>query len=88
MLIQLSLIAGAAGGRRSRLEVQAAVQVDTADPRWPGWLVETVTQHATEGARQLVAQLTPPLASAATPFVPLADVVPSAAPARFSESHS
>jgi hypothetical protein len=39
--------------------------------------VDTVTQHAQEGARRLVAQLTPPLPLGDGRFVPLADVAPA-----------
>jgi hypothetical protein len=79
MLIHLSLVAGGPTASSSMVEVQTAVQVDTADPRWPGWLVDAITQQAQEGAKRLVAQLAPPLPSAGEcPFVPLADVTPIA----------
>jgi hypothetical protein len=80
MVVQLSLVAGravAAGSQAEQIEVETAMNIDTTDPRWPNWLVDTVTQHAPEGARRLVAQLAPPLPLGDGRFVPLADVAPA-----------
>jgi hypothetical protein len=38
--------------------------------------VDTVTRQATEGARRLVAELAPALATTTPTFVPLADLAP------------
>ena len=76
MVIQLSLSAGAPQNTHPQVEVQTAMEIDTADPRWAGWLVETIIHQAQEGARRLVAELTPPLQGTETPFVPLADIAP------------
>jgi len=78
MFIHLSLVAGGSGGTGSQVEVQTAMQIDTADPRWPGWLVDVITNQAKEGAKRLVAQLAPPLPPGERSFVPLADVTPIA----------
>jgi hypothetical protein len=78
MFIQLSLVAGRSEAMGSQVEVQTAMQIDTADPRWPGWVVDAITSQAKEGAKRLVAQLAPPLPLGERSFVPLADVTPVA----------
>jgi hypothetical protein len=77
MRIQLSLAAGT-HGTPSHVNVQTAMEVDTADPKWVRWFVETITQQAQEGAKRLAAQLAPALSAPETPFVPLADIAPIA----------
>jgi hypothetical protein len=63
--------------------VSSTVEVSTADPRWPAWLVDAIALHAQEGARQLRNQLVAQQAitglGAGEGFVPLAAVVPCAA---------
>ncbi len=54
------------------------VEVNTADPRWPAWLVDAVTFQAQEGARKLRDQMIEQQAIAGDRFVPLAAVVPAA----------
>lgn len=76
MIIQISLAAGRRTGAASDVEVETAMHVDVADPRWRASLVDTVTRQATEGARRLVAELTPALATTTPTFVPLADLAP------------
>ena len=78
MFIHLSLVAGGSGSTGSQVEVQTAMQVDTADPRWPGWLVDVITSQAQEGARRLVSHLAPTLPADERSFVPLAEVTPIA----------
>jgi hypothetical protein len=76
MIIHISLVAGTPNEATSQVEVETATTIDTADPRWATSLVDMVTGQAQEGARQLVAQLTPQLPGHSTTFVPLADVAP------------
>ncbi len=78
MFIHLSLVAGGPDSPRSQVEVQTAMQIDTADPRWPGRVVDAIASQAKEGARRLVAELAPSLPAAERSFVPLADVTPIA----------
>lgn len=76
MIIQISLAAGRRSGAASDVAVETAMHVDVADPRWGASLVDSVTRHAHEGARRLVAELTPAVAAAEPTFVPLADLAP------------
>ena len=81
MLIQLILVAEDPDGGPTT--VSTTLDVNTADPRWPTWLVDGVTFQAQEGARrlreQLMAQPAIQASSAAGGgFVPLAAVVPAA----------
>ena len=76
MIVQITLAAGTKRGAGSEVEVETAMNIDTKDPRWTTSLVDTITQHAHEGARRLVTELTPPLPAGAEAFVPLADVLP------------
>jgi len=67
--------------------VSTTLEVNTADPRWPTWLVDGITFQAQEGARRLREQLSAQPAiqassAAATGFVPLAAVVPAAGSGR------
>jgi hypothetical protein len=78
MFIHLSLVAGGSSGASSQVEVQTAMQIDTADPRWPGLVVDAIASQAKEGAKRLVAELAPPLPPAERSFVPLAEVTPVA----------
>jgi hypothetical protein len=55
MLIQVVLIARS--GAADMTSVSTTVEVDRADPRWPGSLVDTVTAQAHEGACRLREQL-------------------------------
>jgi hypothetical protein len=65
--------------------VSTTIAVNTADPCWSAWLVDTVTTQAQEGARRLrdslVAQhpITGPVGSG---FVPLAALVPAVSEGR------
>lgn len=76
MIVQITLVAGTQRGGGSQVEVETAMSIDTNDPRWTTSLVNSITQHAQEGARRLVTQLTPPLPAGGQGFVPLADVAP------------
>jgi hypothetical protein len=63
--------------------VSTTLEVNTADPRWPAWLVDGITFQAQEGARRLRDQLRAQPAiqassAAADGFVPLAAIVPAA----------
>jgi len=77
MVIQLLLSAGDADNRE--VAVSTTIEVNTGDPRWPAWLVDTVTVQAQEGARRLREQLIDQRALPGDGFVPLAAVVPVAA---------
>ena len=81
MLIQLVLVAE--DPDTGPTTVSTTLEVNTADPRWPTWLVDGITFQAQEGARRLRDQLiTQPAIQASTTaangFVPLAAVVPAA----------
>ena len=63
--------------------VSTTLTVNTADPRWPTWLVDAITFQAQEGARRLRDELRAQPAiqassAAASDFIPLAAVVPAA----------
>ena len=80
MLIELLL---ATEGSDGATTVSTTIEVNTADPRWPTWLVEAITFQAQEGARQLRDQLITQQAipwdgSAQDGFVPLAALLPAA----------
>ena len=62
--------------------VSTTVEVNTANPRWPAWLVDSITFQAKEGARRLRDQLLAQQAITGDGFVPLAAVVPAARAAR------
>ena len=81
MLIQLVLVAE--DRETGPTTVSTTLEVNTADPRWPTWLVDGVTFQAQEGARHLREQLmAQPAIQASTAagsgFIPLAAVVPAA----------
>jgi hypothetical protein len=76
MLVQLILIAGDAEDRR--VTVSTTVDVDTADPRWSGGLVDAITAQAQQGARQLKFHLVADR-EYTKDFVPLAAVVSAVA---------
>ena len=66
----------------AELTVSTTVEVDTADPRWPAWLVDGITFQAKEGARRLRDQLLAQQAITGDGCVPLAAAVPAARAAR------
>jgi hypothetical protein len=79
MVIQVVLVADdPQGGSTS---VSTTVEVNTADPRWPTWLLDGITFQAQEGARRLRDQLMAQPAimenGRGDGFVPLAAVVPA-----------
>jgi hypothetical protein len=81
VLIQLVLVAE--DPEAGPTTVSTTLEVNTADPRWPTWLVDGITFQAQEGARRLRDQMvTQPAIQASTAaangFVPLAAVVPTA----------
>jgi uncharacterized alpha-E superfamily protein len=76
MVIQMLLVA--AGPDAGTTSVSTTIEVATADPHWPAWLVDTVTIRAQEGARRLREQLLEQRAIPGDGFVPLAAVVPVA----------
>ena len=81
MLIQLVLVAD--DPETGSTTVSTTLDVNTADPRWPTWLVDGITFQAQEGARRLRDQLmAQPAIQASTAagdgFVPLAALVPAA----------
>jgi uncharacterized alpha-E superfamily protein len=76
MVIQVLLVAD--GPDAATTTVSTTIQLATADPRWPAWLVDTVTLQAQEGARRLRDQLVEQKAITGDGFVPLAAVVPAA----------
>jgi hypothetical protein len=80
MVIQVQLVADDPDAGETT--VATTFDVDTADPRWPTWLVDAVTFQAQEGARRLRNQLIAQHAIAAGSFVPLAAVVPAVEPRR------
>jgi hypothetical protein len=82
MIIEISLATGSRAGAASNVQVASTTHVDVADPRWQTSLVDTVAYQAQEGARRLVAELTPALPAYETPFTPLADIAPRISPAR------
>jgi hypothetical protein len=51
MVIQLLLATDDPAGHE--MTVSTRVEVNTADPRWPAWLVEAVTFQAQASARRL-----------------------------------
>ncbi len=76
MIVELHLATGGTHTATARVEIDAAVAVDTADPRWANWLVDTLRAQATEGAHHLVAALGhTPQPERAPNFVPLATVL-------------
>jgi hypothetical protein len=75
MVIQLLL---AADGPDAATTVSTTIEVNTADPRWPTWLVDAVTFRAQEAARRLRDQMIEQRAIVSDDFVPLATVVPAA----------
>ena len=80
MMIEVLLVADhPAGGTTT---VSTTIEVNTADPRWPAWLVDVVTFQAQEGARRLRDQLHAQKAIPGDGFVPLAAVVAAAEAAR------
>ncbi|HYR95891.1 MAG TPA: hypothetical protein VEM57_04105 [Candidatus Binatus sp.] len=76
MVIQVLLVAD--GPDAGTTTVSTTIEIGTADPRWPTWLVDTVTFQAQEGARRLRDQLVTQRAITGDGFVPLAAVVPAA----------
>jgi hypothetical protein len=81
MVIQVVLVAD--DPESGSTTVSTTIEVNTADPRWPTWLVDGVTFQAQEGARRLRNQLmTQPAIQGngltGDGFVPLAAVVPAA----------
>ena len=76
MVIQVLLVAD--GPDAATTTVSTTIEVGTADPRWPAWLVDAVTFQAQEGARRLRDQLVAQRAITGDGFVPLAAVVPTA----------
>jgi uncharacterized alpha-E superfamily protein len=76
MVIQVLLVAE--GPDAGTTTVSTTIEVNTADPRWPAWLVDAVTFQAQEGARKLRDQMIEQHAIAGDRFVPLAAVVPAA----------
>ena len=76
MVIKVLLVAD--GPDAGTTSVSTTIEVNTADPRWPAWLVDAVTFQAQEGARKLRDQLIEQHAIAGERFVPLAAVVPAA----------
>ena len=75
-MIRVLLVAD--GPDAAATTVSTTIEVSTADPRWPAWLVESVTFQAQEAARRLRDQLIEQQAIAGDGFVPLAAVVPAA----------
>jgi hypothetical protein len=83
VVIQVLLVADDPG----QTTVSTSITVDAADPRWPTWLVDTVTDQAEEGARRLRDELVGQQAihgsgALRDGFVPLAAVVPALLPGR------
>lgn len=81
MIIEVMLVAD------DDTTVSTTVQVDLSSPGWPTRLVDTVTCRAEEGARRLRDQLAaeraiPGETHAASGFVPLAALVPTASAER------
>jgi hypothetical protein len=76
VVIKLLLVADGPDARTT--SVSTTIDVNTADPRWPAWLVDAVTYQAQEGARKLRDQLIEQHAIAGEQFVPLSAVVPAA----------
>jgi hypothetical protein len=76
MVIQVLLVAD--GPDAATTTVSTTIELGTTDPRWPAWLVDTVTFQAQEGARRLRDQLVEQRAITGDGFVPLAAVVPAA----------
>jgi hypothetical protein len=76
MVIQVLLVAE--DSEAGETSVTTSFAVDTADPRWPAWLVGTIASQAEEGARRLRDQLVVQQAIPGDGFVPLACVVPAA----------
>lgn len=76
MIIEISLATDSRKGATSDVQVATATHVDVADPRWETSLIDTITYQAQEGARRLVAELTPALPATDDGFVPLADIAP------------
>jgi hypothetical protein len=83
LVIQVLLVADDPG----ETTVSTTISVDTTDPRWPAWLVDTVADQAEEGARRLRDHLVGQQAihgsgALRDGFVPLAAVVPAVGPGR------
>ena len=76
MVIQVTLVAD--GPDAGTTTVSTTIELGTADPRWPTWLVDAVTFQAQEGARRLRDQLVTQQAITGDGFVPLAAFVPTA----------
>jgi len=55
MVIRVLLVAD--GPDAAATTVSTTIEVSTADPRWPAWLVEAITFQAQEAARRLRDQL-------------------------------
>ena len=85
MVIQVVLVAE--DPETGSTTVSTTLDVNTADPRWPAWLVDGVTFQAQEGARRLREHMMAQPAIQAQGlggdgFVPLAAVVPVAGSGR------
>ena len=76
MVIQVLLVAESPDAKTTT--VSTTIEVNTADPRWPTWLLDAVTFRAQEAARRLRDQLIEQRAIASDDFVPLATLVPAA----------
>jgi hypothetical protein len=76
VVIQLMLVAE--GPDAAATTVSTTIEVNITDPRWPAWLVDSITFQAQEGARRLRDQLIEQQAIAGDGFVPLAAVLPAA----------
>jgi hypothetical protein len=76
MVIQLLLAAD--GPDVTATTVSTTIEVNTADPRWPTWLVDAITFQAEEAARRLRDRMIPQLSLGGDGSVPLAAVVPAA----------
>lgn len=80
MVIQVLLVAD--GPDAGTTTVSRTIEVNTTDPRWPAWLVDSVTHQAQEAARRLRDRVIEQQTTASESFVSLASVVPADAAGR------